>query len=136
MHIPQGNQLAAQHHTIGVPSGIVVTQHTSHRVGKIGHQAADSIFPLPQTTHHHPHTWRHSFQAQLVNGLTATLRKYTGHMRAEPLRSFDPADILYEDVADQLRAELEDQQVEPEFREFLSEVRKSRYIEIVNPNPR
>ncbi|MEM9456645.1 MAG: class I SAM-dependent methyltransferase [Myxococcota bacterium] len=27
------------------------------------------------------------------HGLTATLRKYTGHMSAEPLRSFDPADI-------------------------------------------
>ena len=52
------------------------------------------------------------------------------------LDRFDPSDVQYEDVANQLRAELEDRQVEPEFTKFLDEVRKRQYIEIVNPNPR
>ena len=52
------------------------------------------------------------------------------------LDRFDPADVQYEEVADRLRAELEDRQVEPEFEKFLADVRKRNYIEIVNPNPR
>jgi peptidyl-prolyl cis-trans isomerase SurA len=52
------------------------------------------------------------------------------------LDRFDPSKVEYEQVEDQLRAELVEKETLPEFDEWLDEMRKSRYVEIVNPSPR
>jgi parvulin-like peptidyl-prolyl isomerase len=52
------------------------------------------------------------------------------------LDRFDPSKVEFESVKDQLRNELIDKATLPEFEKWLEEVRKSRYVEIVNPQPR
>jgi peptidyl-prolyl cis-trans isomerase SurA len=52
------------------------------------------------------------------------------------LDRFDPSKVEYDQVEDQLRAELVEKETMPEFDEWLDEMRKSRYVEIVNPSPR
>jgi peptidyl-prolyl cis-trans isomerase SurA len=52
------------------------------------------------------------------------------------LDRFDPSKVPYDEVKDRLRAELIDRETLPEFEKWLDEVRKSRYVEIVNPAPR
>ena len=44
---------------------------------------------------------------------------------------FDPAEVSYQDVAESLRGELVERKTMPEFREWISELRENRYIEIV-----
>ena len=77
-----------------------------------------------------------ALEALVPGEITPVIRTEHGLNLFQLLDRFDPADVKLEDIADQLRAELEERQVEPEFEKFLAEVRKSRYIEIVNPNPR
>jgi peptidyl-prolyl cis-trans isomerase SurA len=52
------------------------------------------------------------------------------------LDRFDPSKVEFESVKDQLRSELIDKATLPEFEKWLDDVRKSRYVEIVNPQPR
>jgi peptidyl-prolyl cis-trans isomerase SurA len=52
------------------------------------------------------------------------------------LDRFDPSQVRFEEVEPQLRAELTERETMPQFQKFLDEVRKSRYVEIVNPEPR
>jgi peptidyl-prolyl cis-trans isomerase SurA len=52
------------------------------------------------------------------------------------LDRFDPSEVEFDEVKDQLRNELIEKATLPEYEKWLEEVRKSRYVEIVNPRPR
>jgi peptidyl-prolyl cis-trans isomerase SurA len=52
------------------------------------------------------------------------------------LDRFDPTQVEYDAVKDQLRSELIERQTLPEFEKWLDEVRKTKYVEIVNAAPR
>ncbi len=47
------------------------------------------------------------------------------------LDSFDPSTLSYDEVSDQLRAELRERKTVPEFQEWLADLKKNRYIEIL-----
>jgi peptidyl-prolyl cis-trans isomerase SurA len=49
---------------------------------------------------------------------------------------FDPAQMSYEQAAPQLRSEIAEAKTMPEFEEWLQELRKNRYIEVVAPELR
>ncbi|MFQ5514380.1 MAG: peptidylprolyl isomerase [Myxococcota bacterium] len=49
------------------------------------------------------------------------------------VRRFDPADVRFEDVRDQLAAELIERRTKPEYEDWIEELRSERYIEIVIP---
>jgi peptidyl-prolyl cis-trans isomerase SurA len=75
--------------------------------------------------------------AALVPGaITELLRTEHGWNLFQFLDRFDPSQVEYDDVEDQLRAELIERATLPEFDKWLDEVRKTRYVEIVNPRPR
>ena len=44
---------------------------------------------------------------------------------------FDPAEVSYEDVEANLRVELIERKVKPEFVEWIGELKEHRYIEIL-----
>jgi peptidyl-prolyl cis-trans isomerase SurA len=68
--------------------------------------------------------------------ITELLRTEHGWNLFQFLDRFDPSQVEYDDVKDQLRTELIEQATLPEFDKWLDEVRKTRYVEIVNPRPR
>lgn len=49
---------------------------------------------------------------------------------------FDPADVTFADVEPNLHAELIERKTMPEFRDWMDDLRKNRYIEIVKPELR
>lgn len=49
---------------------------------------------------------------------------------------FDPAEVSYEDVESNLRAELAERKVLPEFQKWIDELKQHRYIEILAPELR
>jgi peptidyl-prolyl cis-trans isomerase SurA len=75
--------------------------------------------------------------AGLVPGaITELIRTEHGWNLFQFLDRFDPSQVEYDEVKDQLRAELIERATLPEFDKWLDEVRKTRYVEIVNPRPR
>ncbi len=74
--------------------------------------------------------------ADMVPGeVTPLIRTEHGFNLFQYLDSFDPSKIAFEDVADQLRAELIERQTLPEFEKWLAEIREGQYIEVINPAP-
>jgi peptidyl-prolyl cis-trans isomerase SurA len=75
--------------------------------------------------------------AGLVPGEVSPLvRTAHGFNLFQFLDRFDPSKVEYDAVKDQLRNELIESKTMPEFDKWLDEVRKTRYVEIVNANPR
>jgi parvulin-like peptidyl-prolyl isomerase len=75
--------------------------------------------------------------AGLVPGEVSPLvRTEHGFNLFQFLDRFDPSKVEYDTVKDQLRNELIESKTMPEFDKWLDEVRKTRYVEIVNANPR
>jgi peptidyl-prolyl cis-trans isomerase SurA len=68
--------------------------------------------------------------------ITPLLRTEHGFNLFQFLDRFDPSEVKYEDVKDQLRSELIDKGTLPEFEKWLDEVRKTKYVEVVNLAPR
>lgn len=68
--------------------------------------------------------------------ITPLVRTDHGFNLFQFLDRFDPSQVKYEEVKDQLRAELIDKETLPEFEKWLDEVRKTRYVEVVNLAPR
>jgi hypothetical protein len=74
---------------------------------------------------------------QLVPGeITPLIRTAHGLNIFQFLDRFDPSQVGFEDVSEQLRAELVERETLPEFDRWLNEMREGQYIEIVNPAPR
>jgi peptidyl-prolyl cis-trans isomerase SurA len=75
--------------------------------------------------------------AELAPGeITPVVTTEHGFNLFQFLDRFDPSQVEYDQVKDQLRAELIERETLPELEKWLDEVRKTRYVEIVNPSPR
>ena len=72
------------------------------------------------------------FEAPL-GALTPLIETGTGVNLFEVLDRFDPTTVQLEQVEPQLRAELLDRKMEPEFERWITEQRKQYHIEIVQP---
>jgi peptidyl-prolyl cis-trans isomerase SurA len=68
-----------------------------------------------------------------LGSLTPLIETPVGVNLFEILDRFDPSTVKLEDVAPQLRAELLERKVEPEFERWITEQRKNYHIEIVKP---
>lgn len=49
------------------------------------------------------------------------------------LDRFDPSEVTYDEVEQQLRMELMEKKVEPEYKEWVEELRKMHYVHVVRP---
>ena len=68
-----------------------------------------------------------------IGSLTPLIETAAGVNIFEVLERFDPTEIKLEQVEPQLRAELLDRKMEPEFERWITEQRKNYHIEIVEP---
>jgi peptidyl-prolyl cis-trans isomerase SurA len=68
-----------------------------------------------------------------VGSLTPLIETPSGVNLFEVIDRFDPTSITLEQVEPQLRAELMDRKMEPEFERWITEQRKQYHIEIVDP---
>jgi peptidyl-prolyl cis-trans isomerase SurA len=68
-----------------------------------------------------------------IGSLTPLIETPAGVNVFEILERFDPTAIQLEQVEPQLRAELLDRKMEPEFERWINEQRKNYHIEIVEP---
>jgi peptidyl-prolyl cis-trans isomerase SurA len=68
-----------------------------------------------------------------LGSLTPLIETPSGVNLFEVLERFDPSQIQLEQVEPQLRAELLDRKMEPEFERWITEQRKNYHIEIVQP---
>jgi peptidyl-prolyl cis-trans isomerase SurA len=86
---------------------------TSFREGEVSQDIGDSVFTLPP------------------GEVTEVIETEHGLNIFQIVNRFDPSEIEYPDVEDQLRAELADRKTMPEYEEWIEEQRENRYIEIV-----
>ena len=86
---------------------------TSFREGEVSEEINDPVFSLPP------------------GEVTEVIETEHGLNIFQIVNRFDPSEVEYQDVADQLRAELADRKTMPEYDEWIEEQREDRYIEIV-----
>ena len=91
---------------------------TSFREGEVAAEIGDPVFSLPP------------------GEVTEVIETEHGLNIFQIVNRFDPSEVEYSDVADQLRAELADRKTMPEYEEWIEEQRENRYIEIVRADLR
>jgi len=91
---------------------------TTFREGDVSPEIAEAVFNLPP------------------GEVTQLIETEHGLNMFQIVNRFDPADVAFEDVEPNLYAELVERKTMPEFQDWINDLRKNRYIEIVKPELR